>query len=230
MHRLTLLVAGVAVLVAGPGGRVSAQRPATATAYTVAYVDVMASARPMAVDALTQYRRASLAEGAVRIDLFEQVGWPGRFLVVEAWTDAAALEAHDAADSTSALADALEPIRVSGYDERPYTPLSVAASSPPAGQAVHVVTHVDIGPGGAQADPSTLLRNLAEASRSDPGCVRFDVLRHTMRGNHFTIVETWRNQAALDAHVATPHARQYRDAVQPISGSPLDRRLYRALD
>ena len=48
-----------------------------------------------------------------------------------------------------------------------------------------------------------MLTRLAQASRQEPGNLRFDVLQHTMRGNHFTVIETWRDQAALDAHVAS---------------------------
>ena len=48
-----------------------------------------------------------------------------------------------------------------------------------------------------------------------------------MRGNHFTVIETWRDQAALDAQWSrrTP---QYRDEVLPLTGSPLDERVFRA--
>ena len=63
-------------------------------------------------------------------------------------------------------------------------------------------------------------------SRQEAGSLRFDVLQHAMRGNHFTVIEQWRNQDALDAHVATAHARAYRDALQPLTGSPLDERVY----
>jgi quinol monooxygenase YgiN len=51
-----------------------------------------------------------------------------------------------------------------------------------------------------------------------------------MRANHFTIVETWRDQQAFDAHVAAAHTRQYRDDVQPLTGSPLDERVYKAIE
>jgi quinol monooxygenase YgiN len=36
----------------------------------------------------------------------------------------------------------------------------------------------------------------------------------------------WRNRQALDAHVAARHTRQYRDELQPLTGSPLDERVY----
>jgi len=70
------------------------------------------------------------------------------------------------------------------------------------------------------------LQELATASRQEPGNLRFEVLQHAMRGNHFTVIEQWRNQDALEAHVATAHARAYRDALQPLTGSPLDERVY----
>jgi quinol monooxygenase YgiN len=94
---------------------------------------------------------------------------------------------------------------------------------------VTVVSHVDIG-GGAQIDVPALLRKLSEASRGEAGSIRFDVLQHTIRTNHFTVVEIWDSQQALDRHAAAGHTKQYRDEVQPVSGSPVDERVYKPLD
>ncbi|OLE76314.1 MAG: hypothetical protein AUG74_02925 [Bacteroidetes bacterium 13_1_20CM_4_60_6] len=119
---------------------------------------------------------------------------------------------------------------MSDYDQRPYKTLSVASASAAADRrAVHVVAHVDT-VGGGQSDAPALLTRLAEASRKEPGCLRFDVLQHAMRANHFTIVETWQTQQALDAHAAAAHTKQYREALQPMSGSPLDERVYKAVE
>jgi quinol monooxygenase YgiN len=93
---------------------------------------------------------------------------------------------------------------------------------------VYVVTHVDTLPPGT--DGEGILKTLAEKSRAEAGNLRFDVLRHTMRPNHFTVIEVWENPAALDAHAAAPHTRQYRLAILPLSGSPIDERLYRAVE
>jgi quinol monooxygenase YgiN len=48
--------------------------------------------------------------------------------------------------------------------------------------------------------------------------------------NHFTVIAIWQNQQALDAHDAAPHTKQYREVLQPISGSPLDERVYKAVE
>ena len=75
-----------------------------------------------------------------------------------------------------------------------------------------------------------IARHDAEHSEQDePGCLRFDILQHAMRANHFTIVETWQSRNALEAHAAAAHTKQYRDELQPFTGSPLDERVYRAV-
>jgi quinol monooxygenase YgiN len=150
--------------------------------------------------------------------------------VFEIWRDQPAFDGRDAAIQKTLLA-ALEPIRVAGYDQRPYKTLTLGnGSAKPDSQAVYVISHVDVAPNLPGPPPGPLLRTLAEASRKEPGNVRFDVVQHTMRANHYTVVEGWRNLQAFDAHVAAPHTKQYRDALQPMTGSPLDERVFKAIE
>jgi quinol monooxygenase YgiN len=155
------------------------------------------------------------------------VGRPGHMAIVEAWKDQAAADAHATSPATTAFRAALQPIRVSGYDERPYKALAVGPIGQlrpaPNTRVVHVLSHVDVG---NPANAAALLIRLAEASRAEAGCLRFDVLQHTMRANHFTVIESWTDQRAYDAHVASAHTKQYRDDLQPMTGSPLDERVY----
>ena len=109
-----------------------AERPADTTFYAVSYVEVISSspARMAAVSALKQYREASRRQdGYVRVELFEQIGRPGHFALVETWRDQSAFDGHISALRKSLL-DSLQTVRVSGYDERPYKTLSVGP--PPA--------------------------------------------------------------------------------------------------
>jgi len=217
---------------AARGSSIAAQSPADsrtdAAFHAVSYVEAMASASPKAIAALKQYRDASRTrDGFVRFDIFEQIGRPGHFAIVETWRDQAAFDARGTTIQKQ-LSDAIASIRVSDYDQRPYKTLAVGPA-PPSGnsRAISVISHVDV-----NQDPKVpvMLRRLAEASRQETGNLRFDVLQHTMRANHFTIVETWRDQQAFDAHVAAAHTRQYRDDVQPLTGSPLDERVYKAIE
>ena len=75
-----------------------------------------------------------------------------------------------------------------------------------------------------------MLKRLADASRKDGGNLRFDVVQYAVRPNHFTVIEQWRDQQALDAHAAAAHTLQYRDEIQPLTGSPLDERVFTALE
>jgi quinol monooxygenase YgiN len=221
------------LLVATPGQQAgptpAATSPPDSRFYAVAYVEVMASSASKAAALLKQYRDANAKhDGFVSIDAFEQIGRPGHFAVFEVWRDQKAFDARDPSAQTQ-LRDALQPIRVSDYDQRPYKTVSFdnRRGGRPQGNQIVVVSHVDVAPNPKVA---VMLTELADASRKEAGNVRFDVVQHSMRANHFTVVEVWRDQRALEAHVASPHTRQYRDTLQPMTGSPLDERVYRAID
>jgi quinol monooxygenase YgiN len=205
----------------------TAQAPSDTAVYSVAYFDVMPASKASAVTAFKQYRDMSRKdEGMARLEFFEQVGRPAHFSVIETWANQKAFDAHAAATHTKQWRSAIDSIRLSDYDQRPYKTLSIGAAPAPANdRSIYVITHVDIGGQGTNA--SELLKRLAEPSRKENGNLRFDVLQHTMRANHFTVIEAWQNQKALDAHAAAAHTKQYRDGLAPIS-SP--ERIYKVVD
>jgi len=204
-----------------------AQAPALADTafYAVAYVETASAAARDAAAALRSYREATLKQdGCAAVDTFEQIGRPGHWVIVETWRDQKAFDARDPA-AQQRLLDAIKASRISGFDQRPYKTVAVAPGRTASDAAVSVIAHVDVAPNPAVAP---MLARLAQTSRQEAGNLRFDVLQHTMRANHFTVIETWRDQAALDMHVASPHTRQYRDEVLPLTGSPLDERVFKA--
>jgi len=91
--------------------------------------------------------------------------------------------------------------------------------------AIHVVVHIDVM--NARIDEAeALIRQHAADSKKDPGVVRYEAIQETARRNHFTVVEIWKDQAALEAHEAAAYTRQYREKIQPMLGGPLDSRLH----
>ncbi len=44
--------------------------------------------------------------------------------------------------------------------------------------------------------------------------------------NHFTIVETWRDEKAYARHVGSDHTVKFRQDIQPFLGSPFDSRIH----
>jgi len=199
--------------------------PPDTTFYAVSYVETAGSAAKDAAAALRAFHDATVKQdGCASVEAFEQVGRPGHWVIVETWRDQKAFDARDASVQQR-LIDSTKAIRVSGFDQRPYKTIAVAPARAGNGNAVSVISHVDVAPNPAVAP---MLAKLAQASRQEPGNLRFDVLQHTMRANHFTVIETWRDQAALDAHVTAAHTKQYRDEVLPLTGSPLDERVFKA--
>jgi quinol monooxygenase YgiN len=204
-----------------------AQAPADTIFYSVAYVDINPASRTAAIAALKQYREASRQDsGFVRVEFFEQVGRPAHFSIIETWADSKGYDAHATSAHAKDFHSKFDSMRLSDYDQRPYKTLTVGSSRNTAGS--FVITHVDIGGQGTNA--ADLLKRLAEASRKEEGNLRFDVMQHTMRANHFTVIEKWQNAKAVDAHAAAAHTKEYRNSLAPIAGSPLDERFYKLVE
>ena len=74
--------------------------------------------------------------------------------------------------------------------------------------------HIQVKPGFAEAFLDASLVN-AQATLSEPGSLRFDVLRSRDDPNHFMFYEVFMNVEAVEAHKLTPHYQHWRDTVQP---------------
>ena len=63
----------------------------------------------------------------------------------------------------------------------------------------------------------TLLGEALRASRTEPGCLRFDVYQSETEPRRFTLVEHWASDAALDAHrQATAYTTIYKPRIMPL--------------
>ena len=49
---------------------------------------------------------------------------------------------------------------------------------------------------------------------AEPGCRQFDVQQETKDATLFLLIETYANEAALEAHRSSPHYRQFREDVK----------------
>ena len=227
MHQFGRVLLGIALAVLGVTAAAHAD---SATFYTVSYVEVVAPAAAQAAALVRQYGEATRREtGAVRVESLQRIDRPNQFVVLAAWTDQKAFEAHQAAGSTKDLGGKLQPLLASPNDQRLHQGLSVDTATAKPGRALYVATHVDVIPP-RKDDAVVALKQLAEDSRKDPGHVRFDVVQQTNRPNHFTVVEVWTDRASFDAHAMAPHTTRFRTALAPMSGSLYDERLYQSLD
>src|SRR5207249_1862741 len=109
-------------------------------------------------------------------------------------------------------------------------PVTVAPlQAGPAGDAVYVVTHVDVIPP-RKDDGLAAVKQLGEESRRGEGNARFEVLQQTNRPNHFTVVEIWKDAKALETHSMAEVTRQFRDKLGPMSGALYDERMFKAVE
>jgi quinol monooxygenase YgiN len=197
--------------------------------YVVTYVETKPSARDETAALLRSYREASrTTPGNLRSIVVQRPRRPGQFVVVAAWKDKAAWDAHVAAPATKAFREKLNALRNAPADDRFHNALSVGPMEEAAG-AVYGVTHVDVIP--PQKDNALVaLKALGEANRAAAGNVRFEIVQQTNRPNHFTVFEVWRSREAFDANSMSAHQREFRDKLAGMAGALYDERLYERLD
>ena len=233
-HALLALV--LAAIVSGAVPDAAAETPTTTVPgerpiHTATYVEVMPSSVTAGLAELKRYRDATRSEpGNRRCEVVSRIGQPHHLVVLEVWASQAAWETHGRSPHAIAMRERIQAIRSAPIDERVHTALSVGplgASAP--GDAVYVVTHVDVIPPRKDDGVAALVR-LGEDSRTAAGNLRFEVVQQTNRANHFTVVEVWRDARAIEAHSMAEATRRFRDALGPMSGALYDERTFRLVE
>ena len=74
-----------------------------------------------------------------------------------------------------------------------------------------------------------LMRDLARASRKEPGHIRMELLQRTGQPDQFVILEAWQDKDAHAAHAAAAHTKQFRDKLAPLLRGPYDERPHTPL-
>jgi quinol monooxygenase YgiN len=219
-----LMITSFAIAPAG------AQAPEGAR-YVATYVEVMPTATKDGAAMLRQFRDATRKEaGNLRAEAAQRIGQPNQFVILEAWQDQAALDAHAKAAGTAQFHDKLKPIEDAPYDDRVTYVLSVGpVAAKLDGAAVVTVTHVDVVP--TYKDQATaLVKQIAEDGRKDAGNLRYEALTQVSRPNHFTVVAAWRDRTAADAYGMDAKTRAFREQLGPMAGALYDERFYQVLD
>lgn len=67
---------------------------------------------------------------------------------------------------------------------------------------------------------------LVEASRTDKGCVAYDLFESTTISDHLMICETWRTEEELEAHMNTEHFKRLVPQLQALAKMTLERFNY----
>jgi quinol monooxygenase YgiN len=232
MLKATLALAISATLAAAVRAQAPAPPPPPdGPRYVVTYIEVKLTDVAQAVKLMRQFRDATRKEaGNLRAVALQRIGQSHHFVLLEAWKDQAAADAHFKAAGTVQFRDKVKAIQSAPIDDRVHFPLSVGPLDIKAGGAVvAVVTHVDVIPP-QRENGTAIVKQLAEDSRTHAGNLRFEAITQVNRQNHFTVIEVWRSRVAADLHSMMAHTRTFRDKLAPATGALYDERFYKLLN
>lgn len=83
-----------------------------------------------------------------------------------------------------------------------------------------IIAHIKAKPAMEQRMQQDLLGLLAP-TRSEPGCITFDLLRDIKDPTVFILYENWESQAAIDAHFEKPYVKQVLQAYEVTLAEPI---------
>jgi quinol monooxygenase YgiN len=92
---------------------------------------------------------------------------------------------------------------------------------------IHVATYIEVQQSSI-SDAVILIRQYRDASRSESGNKSVDALQETVRQNRFVVVETWKEESALQTHETVGSTTDFRSKLGAIHISPYDRRLHQS--
>jgi (4S)-4-hydroxy-5-phosphonooxypentane-2,3-dione isomerase len=82
---------------------------------------------------------------------------------------------------------------------------------------------------GHENEVAAIFAKLTEASRTEPGCVMYQVHRHKTEPRRFFIYEQYKDDGALEAHRAAPHFLQHARKELPKHAERTEGQLYEPL-
>ena len=68
---------------------------------------------------------------------------------------------------------------------------------------------------GSEAKMKELLSAMVVPSKSEVGCMFYEIFQYENNPRKFMAVETWENEAALDGHKASAHYKVYKSSYEP---------------
>ena len=71
-------------------------------------------------------------------------------------------------------------------------------------------------------------QNCIECTRKEEGNISYNLFSNTEDGNKYSFVEEWESQAALDAHMKTPHFKEFGKAIGDLLAAALEIKVYEA--
>ena len=94
---------------------------------------------------------------------------------------------------------------------------------------IHIVVQIEPKPDKVEAFLELALYD-ARNSRKEPGCLRFDVIKHLDNPPRFGFYEVYKDEAAVQAHRQTPHFARWAKEIEPLCAVPRVANKYSTVD
>jgi autoinducer 2-degrading protein len=94
---------------------------------------------------------------------------------------------------------------------------------------IHIVVQIEPKPDKVEAFLELALFD-ARNSRKEPGCLRFDVIKHLDNPPRFGFYEVYKDEAAVQAHRQTPHFARWAKEIEPLCAVPRVANKYSTVD
>jgi quinol monooxygenase YgiN len=73
------------------------------------------------------------------------------------------------------------------------------------------------------------LLEMVEPTLAEPGCSAYVLHRSTSDSDHWMVYESWKDQAALDFHLATQYVQQFISRIGELVDGPIDIKGYKRI-
>ncbi|OUC15800.1 MAG: antibiotic biosynthesis monooxygenase [Alkalinema sp. CACIAM 70d] len=93
---------------------------------------------------------------------------------------------------------------------------------------IRVVAHVIAKPDQIEALKALTL-SILEPTRQESGCIQYELHQNLQDPTDFTFIEEWESEAALEAHLQTPHLQAAMAQLDGIVAAMPDIRSYQRL-
>ncbi len=141
------ILAVIGLAQAARAGEATPPPPNQGPVYVSTYYEVNPGAANQALGFLKEYRDAARMEpGATSVQVFQETGWPSRFVTMEVWRDWAAYDAHTKAAPRTQLHLKTLPMQYGPPDARTHLVHFETPSIAPTANTIYVISHLDVTP------------------------------------------------------------------------------------
>lgn len=147
-----------------------------------------------------------LDSGRVDYDLYVNLFDPSRLLIFETWKSPKALSAHENAAHFKTIVPKLRQLAEMSADIMPLAPQQAATASA-IDSLVRINGQMTVKEG--QRDSlMSLIREMAELSRQDSGCIHYEFFENVAATDHLLLIETWMSRETLENHKLASHFKR----------------------